>query len=91
MDLLFSTKQLRDSRWQTMSHAERLGHKRFSTGPQQIHPMYVEDQRDTPAGRDTGFGNTVYKTYFANLYGIRPLTDWELKAKIASLEARLAK
>lgn len=66
---LWSKKELRDAEWRRLK-AKRIQATRFSTGPQQIHPMYVEDLKDTDAGRQRGFGNTVYKTFFANLYGL---------------------
>jgi hypothetical protein len=45
--------------------------KRYTVRNQQLHPQYVEDLKQTPAGQDIHFGNTVYKTHFAVLYGIR--------------------
>lgn len=69
-DELFSTKVLRDARAKALK-AQGLSVKRYHTGPAQLHPMYVEDQKDTPAGLDTGFGNTVYKMYWPNLYGVK--------------------
>ena len=74
MRLLFADKAKRDDKYRELrqslpAHLVRRG----STGPQQIHPMYVEDRKDTAAGQDRGFGNTVYKTYFKNLYEV----EWE--------------
>lgn len=86
-DELYSSKELRDARARELT-AQGLHVKRYSTGPSQIHPMYVVDNRDTPAGRDTGFGNTAYKTYFANLYGVREMTTSELARLLAKLEAK---
>jgi hypothetical protein len=67
--LLWSRKELRDEEWRRMK-AMGIRATRFTTGPQEIHPMYVEDLKDYGAGRDRGFGNTVYKTLFKQLYGL---------------------
>lgn len=63
---LFQDKEKRDARYKELRVA---GKKviRSSTGPQQIHPQYVEDYVGA-AKYDTGFGNMVYKTFFKNLY-----------------------
>lgn len=70
IDELFADKAKRDARAK-----ELKGHgysvKMYSIRAQQIHPMYVEDLKDTPEGLDRGFGNTVYKTFFAVLYGVK--------------------
>lgn len=36
---------------------------------QQIHPQYIVDWKG-PEKNDTGFGNTVYKTFVSKLYCI---------------------
>ena len=36
---------------------------------QQIHPQYINDWVG-PEKNDTGFGNEVYKTFVAKLYGL---------------------
>jgi hypothetical protein len=36
---------------------------------QQIHPQYIADWVG-PEKNDTGFGNLVYKTFVAKLYGL---------------------
>lgn len=61
---LFASKVNRDNAWRAGGKTGR----RSSIRNQCIHPMYVEDERNTEAGRDTGFGNTVYKTFFGCLY-----------------------
>ena len=72
IDELFSTKTLRDARAADLKR-QGLAVKRYRTGPAQLHPMYVEDQKQTDAGRDTGFGNTVYKTFWPKLYGVKEI------------------
>lgn len=67
---LYASKENRDKRYKELK-AQGRKLRRGRTGPQQIHPQHVEDRRDTPEGRDRGFGNTVYKTFFSNLYTIR--------------------
>jgi hypothetical protein len=75
LDELFAEKSNRDARYkelqQNSNYAGKL--KRYTVRGQQIHPMYVEDRKNTPDGRDRGFGNIVYKTYFSVLYGVREL------------------
>ena len=73
-DELYQSKQKRDVRANWL-RLEGYVVKKYSVRNQQLHPMYVEDLKDTVEGRDRGFGNTVYKTYFAVLYGVR----WEPK------------
>jgi hypothetical protein len=70
--LLWSNRELRDAEWRRMKD-NGVQARRFVTGPSEMHPMYVEDLRDTPEGRDRGFGNTVYKTLFSKLYGL----EWD--------------
>lgn len=59
-DWLFAEKVNRDARYERLKEA---GHKlkRYTVRNQQLHPQYIEDLKDTPEGRDRGFGNTVYK------------------------------
>jgi hypothetical protein len=66
LHLLFMDKAKRDARYFELK-AEGRNLRRSTTGPQQIHPQYVEDFTGCEKD-DTGFGNTVYKTYFKNLY-----------------------
>lgn len=67
---LYASKENRDKRYKELKN-QGVKVRRGHTGPQQIHPRYVEDQKDTIAGRDRGFGNTAYQTLFSNLYSIR--------------------
>ena len=62
----YQSKANRDARYKELK-AQGVKAFRSTTGPQQIHPQYVEDFVG-PEKNDTGFGNTVYKTYFKNLY-----------------------
>ncbi len=64
---LWSSKEARDAEWIARGRQGR----RYSVRNQQLHPMYVEDLKDTPEGRDRGFGNTAYQTFHKVLYGIR--------------------
>lgn len=69
--LLFASKAKRDFAFTVLRFVfGSTTARRFTTGPQQIHPMYIEDRKDTPEGRDRGFGNNVYKTPFSQLYGL---------------------
>ena len=66
MKELYQSKEKRDARYKELLAAGKKVRRR-STGPQQIHPAYVEDF-EGPEKADTGFGNVVYKTYFKQLY-----------------------
>ena len=72
IDELFSTRALREARALELKQSGAKI-KRYRTGPAQLHPMYVEDQKNTPSGRDSGFGNVVYKTFWPQLYGVKAL------------------
>lgn len=64
--LLFQSRELRDSVARLLKDRGVKHTKRVSKG-QKIHPEYVADY----VGHvETGFGNTMYRTYFANLYAI---------------------
>ena len=63
MHRLFQSKENRDQAWRESGSRGRRGTARN----QQLHPQYVEDF-EGPEKHDTGFGNTVYKTYFPVLY-----------------------
>ncbi len=65
---LYISKDLRDLRNKELK-AKGINTFRRSTGPQYIHPQYIKDFVG-PEKLDTGFGNTVYKTYFKNLYAV---------------------
>jgi hypothetical protein len=69
--LLFQDKAKRDARYFELK-AEGRKLLRRTTGPQQIHPQYVEDFTGWEK-HDTGFGNTVYKMYFKNLCAVEEI------------------
>jgi hypothetical protein len=66
---LYQDKNKRDERYKELKAQDKRV-VRCSTGAQQIHPQYIEDFFG-PEKHDTGFGNTVYKTYFKNLYVVK--------------------
>ena len=63
---LYQSKEKRDARYKELK-AQGINCRRSSTGVSLIHPQYVTDYEGA-AKYDTGLGNTVYKTYFKNLY-----------------------
>lgn len=65
----YSTQQARNKRAKELQAKGYLVRK-SSTGPCELHPMYIEDLKHTFDGQDTGFGNVVYKTYFKNVYQV---------------------
>ena len=81
MDNLYMKKENRDAAYKAIPKEERRGFKRWSIRGQLLHPMYVEDwEKET--GRtltraDKGFGNTIYRTHFSVLYGLKLKDDWE--------------
>jgi len=70
IDEIFSTQEARNKRAKQLK-AQGYRVKRYSHRNQCLHPMYLEDLKNTPSGRDTGFGNTVYKTFFSAIYGVK--------------------
>jgi hypothetical protein len=70
IDELYAERGNRDARRRELKALGKTV-RCYSMRGQQLHPMYVSDRKNTPAGQDRGFGNTVYKTYFAVLYGVR--------------------
>lgn len=62
----YQDKAKRDARYKELK-ARGVECCRSTTGPCQLHPMYVKDF-EGPEKQDTGFGNTVYNTFFKNLY-----------------------
>ncbi|MHB8503432.1 MAG: hypothetical protein ACYDHE_21120 [Candidatus Acidiferrales bacterium] len=70
IDELYQSKDLRNARYRELK-AQGKHVEYYSVRGQRLHPMYVEDLKDTPEGRDTGFGNTVYQALFPVLYGVR--------------------
>ena len=69
---LWNSKEKRDTRAKQL---QRAGFKvrRSSIRNQELHPMYVEDLKSSLSEADKGFGNTIYKTYFAVLYQV----EWQ--------------
>jgi hypothetical protein len=65
---LYIDKATRDGVYAGLREAG-LNPTRRSTGPQNMHPNYVMDA----VHGDNGFGNTLYRTYFSNLYEV----EWE--------------
>lgn len=66
----YISKEKRDARYKELKQLCYSNIRRGTTGPQYLHPMYVTDF-EGPEKHDTGFGNTVYKTYFKNLYKVK--------------------
>jgi len=69
IDELYLNKATRDSRAKELQ-AQGVRVRRFSTRNQLLHPKYVEDYPRKLTQEECGFGNTIYKTYFAVLYGV---------------------
>ncbi|MBT9166932.1 MAG: hypothetical protein DDT19_00256 [Syntrophomonadaceae bacterium] len=67
---LYQSKENRDERARRL---KRNGYivQRTSDRGQLLHPRYVEDYGRKLSIEECGFGNTIYKTHFAVLYGIR--------------------
>ena len=66
---LYLDKATRDQQAKELT-AEGYTVRRYSTRNQLLHPMYVEDYPRQLSAEEKGFGNTLYNTYFAVLYGI---------------------
>ena len=66
---LYLDKTKRDQRARELRE-QGVRVRRFSTRNQLLHPQYVEDYPRKLTSEECGFGNTIYKTYFAVLYGI---------------------
>lgn len=64
----YQNKELRDTVYNQLVREGKSVRKTSISG-QQLHPQYVADF-EGPEKFDTGFGNTVYKTYFPKLYSI---------------------
>jgi len=61
-------KENRDAFWKSLSKEQKRTLRRTSVKNQLLHPMYVEDYPRQLSDEEKGFGNTLYKTYFARLY-----------------------
>lgn len=72
--LSYQTKANRDAKFKEL---KAQGHdvRKTSIRNQLTHPQYVEDFEGEEKF-DTGFDNTVYKTYFSVLYGIETTPKW---------------
>jgi hypothetical protein len=68
----YSKKELRDIRAKELKE-QGYTVTRSSIRNQQLHPMYVTDLRAGLSQADCGFGNTIYKTFFAVLYNV----EWQ--------------
>lgn len=65
----FQTQLNRDARYKELK-AQGLKLKRTSFGPCELHPMYIKDWQFELTAEDKGFGNGIYKTYFAKIYTV---------------------
>lgn len=70
IDELYQDKTNRDKRAKELQ-AQGYKVKRYHTGTQLIHPQYITDYHRKLTSEECGYGNTIYKTYFDNLYGVR--------------------
>lgn len=66
--LTFASKIKRDAKAKELAK-QGIKAKRSSFGSHVLlHPMYLEDLKDSVPADQMGFGNTMYKTYFKNIY-----------------------
>jgi len=65
---LYQSKDLRDTVYNQLVR-EGKSVRKTSISNQQLHPQYVADFEGAEKF-DTGFGNTVYKTFFKKLYSV---------------------
>ena len=65
---LYLSRERRDERYAELK-AAGVACRRSTSRNQQLHPMYVKDYEGEEK-QDTGFGNTVYRTFFARLYAV---------------------
>lgn len=73
---VYQTRENRDMAYRELIQQGAQKHhlRRFTLRNQQLHPQYVNDYQGQER-EQTGFGNTVYKTYFPVLY-ILELREW---------------
>jgi hypothetical protein len=64
--ILFQHKDMRDDVFRILK-SRGLKVKKGSSRSQNIHPEYIADYVGII---ETGFGNSMYRTYFAHLYSI---------------------
>ena len=62
----YQSKENRDARAREL-RGQGYKVRKSSARNVQMHPMYIQDFQG-PEKLDTGFGNGVYKTYFAAIY-----------------------
>lgn len=81
MDDLYLSRENRDNAFRLIPRGERKRFKRYSVRGQLLHPQYVVDWEQetgrTLTSADKGFGNTVYRTFFSVLYGLKTKESWE--------------
>ena len=67
--LNFQSKENRNKEYNKL---KGLGYKvrKSSIRNQCLHPQYIQDYPIELTDKDKGFGNTLYKTYFACIYQI---------------------
>ena len=71
LDKLYISKDERDAEYKRLKAEGVKNLKRYTTGPQLIHPQYIEDYPRTLSPEECGFGNTLYETEFSYLYGVK--------------------
>lgn len=67
-DKTFMVKANRDRFWRNLSKEAKTKLRRTSMRNQLLHPMYVDDYPRALSKEETGFGNTLYRTYFSAIY-----------------------
>ena len=73
MEKLYKNRENRDAEARRLKQ-ESCSVKKYSIRNQQLHPEYVEDEAEY-LREQTGFGNTIYRTFYNVLYGVR----WYMK------------
>lgn len=66
----YAIKANRDNKYNQLKSAGVAAIRRTASN-QSLHPMYVDDANETEhanAAKDTGFGNSVYRTFWPKLY-----------------------
>jgi hypothetical protein len=64
---LYMNEGKRDEAYRTLVNGGNRYVRRGTVTNQELHPMYVEDF-EGPEKEQTGLGNTVYRTFFSELY-----------------------
>ena len=68
---IYMKKENRDAKYRELKQ-QGFNPKKSKDGSSLLHPMYVKDWPNQLTEQDKGFGNTIYKTSFSNLYFV----DW---------------